>query len=113
MDDALEIAKWFNNHGRALGLLYQHQIGRNERTLTLILPVITRWTAHYLTASRLLEIEKALRTLVPDEYGTLMTCAGEKREAKERAKVILNRILDLSFWDRLRTYENPLLYGSL
>jgi hypothetical protein len=46
---ALVVIKWMNNHSRALGLFRQEQVYMYHKFLALILPVITCWTAHYLS----------------------------------------------------------------
>ena len=44
---ALDVVKWFNNHGAALALLQTEQrLTYHGKTFALILLVITRWTAH-------------------------------------------------------------------
>ena len=64
MDQAIEVIKWFNNHSRALGLLKQRMLEKLFKVYVLILPVITRWTSHYLSCKRLLLVATAMRTLV-------------------------------------------------
>ncbi|KIK76263.1 hypothetical protein PAXRUDRAFT_110784, partial [Paxillus rubicundulus Ve08.2h10] len=49
INDTLEVVKWFNNHGQALGLLQDAQMAKFGQILALILPVLTRWTSHYLS----------------------------------------------------------------
>jgi hypothetical protein len=61
IDHANEIIKWFNNHSFALGLLNGEQMSMFHKILTLILPVVTCWTSHFCSLSRLLEISKALK----------------------------------------------------
>ena len=52
---ALDIIKWFNAHSTALDLLREEQrITPPNQVLSLLLPVSTRWTPHYLSISRLL-----------------------------------------------------------
>jgi hypothetical protein len=47
---ALDVVKWFNNHSQALDKLQIEQIiTYDSKSWSLILPVITRWTAHYLS----------------------------------------------------------------
>jgi hypothetical protein len=58
---ALEVVKWFNNHGTALELLHQKRVLTFEYAWALILPVITRWTAYYLALTRLLKLKKPLQ----------------------------------------------------
>jgi hypothetical protein len=45
--DALEVVKWFNNHGKALDLLRAQQSMIFAAVLRPLLPVVTRWTIHY------------------------------------------------------------------
>ncbi|PCH39629.1 hypothetical protein WOLCODRAFT_85990, partial [Wolfiporia cocos MD-104 SS10] len=109
MDDALEVAKWFNNHSRALGLLHDQQVTcYGSRALWLILPVITRWTAHYLTCTWLLELEKAIRTLVLEQREALITCVGDKRDARDKAQSIITIVITESFWSKLRMLQKHL-----
>ena len=102
VDQALNIVKWFNNHGRALGLLHKHQAWRYATVLRLILPVLTRWTSHYLSATRLLEIELAVRVLVLGSRAILVDSVGKKADAIRKANEVLDIVLDSSFWDGLR-----------
>jgi hypothetical protein len=46
---ALKVIKWMNNHSHALGLFRQEQLCTYQKFLALILPVLTRWMAHYLS----------------------------------------------------------------
>ena len=44
---ALRVIKWMNTHSPALGLFRQEQLCTYQKFFSLILPVLTRWTAHY------------------------------------------------------------------
>ncbi|KAJ8595427.1 hypothetical protein M405DRAFT_759096, partial [Rhizopogon salebrosus TDB-379] len=61
VDNANEIIKWFNNHSFALGLLNTEQVSMSNRALALILPVVTCWTSHFCSVSRLLEVSKPMK----------------------------------------------------
>lgn len=104
VDDALDVVKWFNSHSRALGMLKDEQRGNPHlpRILALILPVLTRWTSHYLCCRCLLELEKPIQCLVINQNTTLLLCAGEKPDAVAKAQSIVNIIQHDSFWDDLR-----------
>ena len=108
MDQAIEVIKWFNNHSRALGLLKQRMLEKLFKVYVLILPVITRWTSHYLSCKRLLLVATAMRTLVLDFYDELVICAGDKREMKDKAKEILDLVNEPSFWHDLVEYASQL-----
>jgi hypothetical protein len=97
-DSAIQVIKWFNNHSRALGLLHQEQLVTDNRVVALILAIITRWTSHYLSMTRLLEVNKALRSCVIKNGETLLKCGGPKAEAQSKAKEILNTVNDHNFW---------------
>lgn len=101
---ALEVVKWFNSHSRALGKLRDVMKSKLGKVLCLILPVITRWTSHYLATSRLLELEKVFKQLLLDDQGDLCLCAGERREAREKAEEILGFLEKTDFWPNLRLY---------
>ena len=80
---ALEVAKWFNNHSHASGILQleQHSI-LNRKALTLILPVVTWWTAHYLSLCQLLQVKGPMKACYNKYSSVLLNCAGLKADAK-------------------------------
>ncbi|KAJ7663381.1 ribonuclease H-like domain-containing protein, partial [Mycena polygramma] len=120
IDDGLEIVKWFTNHSRALGLLKDHQkttdrFKETSRLLTLIFPVITRWTFHYLSVRRLLTLSGTIRTLYLNHHDTLIECAGSRRDAKDKAEEVLSPIDDTLFWKNLtevKTILEPLAIAA-
>lgn len=105
LDDALEVIKWFNNHMRVLGILKDTMEEKFGKALCLILPVITRWTSHYLAVQRLIDVEHAFRQLfLDDRESELVLCAGEKEEAKEKARNIMEKLKEPEFFSGLRRY---------
>jgi len=48
---ALLVIKWMNNHSHALGIFHREQLQTFNKILSLILPVITQWMAHYFSLS--------------------------------------------------------------
>jgi hypothetical protein len=98
---ALAVIVWFNGHGAALALLNDEQCYTYGDSWALILPVITRWTAHYLSISRLLKVKTAVRSCSIRHETTLLECAGRKAEVKEAARQILATVSDNQFWDDL------------
>jgi hypothetical protein len=102
INHALEVIKWFNNHGAALELLRQEQILTFSGSFwALILPVITRWTAHYLSITRLLKLKQPLQLCWTRNEDRLIVCAGAKEDLKEKARQIQGIVGDQSFWYRL------------
>jgi hypothetical protein len=101
---AVQVVKWFNNHSRALGLLRQEQEITYQKVLTLILPVITCWTCHYLSSCCLLEVSTAIRACALRHKETLIQCAGTKAEAKANARSVIAITQDDVFWIRLAKY---------
>lgn len=98
----IDIVKWFNFHTLALGLLREQQKETLGKTLALILPFITRWTTHFLSASRLIRVKSAMRTCVEKNRDSLMKAGGKVKAQKEAAKEILDIIQDDGFWSLLQ-----------
>jgi hypothetical protein len=95
---ALTVIKWMNNHSRALGLFRQEQFFTYQKVLALILPVITRWTAHYLSLRRLLTVEKVLKVAWLKHSETMIASAGPKHDDKVKAIAVQEVINDSQFW---------------
>ncbi|KAF8062592.1 hypothetical protein FPV67DRAFT_1452391 [Lyophyllum atratum] len=77
--ECLEVIKWFNNHSAALALLEQEmKFTYDGKAWALILPVITRWTAHYLSTTRLLKVkESQLHSIVEAVFKRFFSRAGD------------------------------------
>ena len=98
---ALDVVKWFNSHGQALDKLRIEQIiTYDSKSWALILPVITRWTAHYLSLTRLLKVEAALTTCCSRHKPLLLGLGKNKTEAAE----VLHTVADAGFWADVRMY---------
>jgi hypothetical protein len=95
---ALVVIKWMNNHSRALGLFHQEQVCTYNKSLALILPVITCWTAHYLSLQRLLTIEKALKATWLKYSNIMIASTGSKRDDKVKAIMVQEIIESPQFW---------------
>lgn len=102
VNKALEVVKWFNNHGRALGILGDIQRMLSTTILCLILPVLTRWTSHYVSVDRLLELEPSIVRTVKDFEEELVRSVGSDRKAKAKAKKVMKIVGQTSFWMGLR-----------
>ncbi|KAH6903798.1 hypothetical protein BKA70DRAFT_1103704, partial [Coprinopsis sp. MPI-PUGE-AT-0042] len=102
VSEALEVVKWFNNHSRALGLLRAQQMESNglNHILSLILPVLTRWTSHYLSLSRLLRLQLYFMGLLlsSSKREALVTAAGPKAEQRRKAEEVIGIIERPDFW---------------
>lgn len=106
IDEGENIARWFTNHSRALGLLRDQQkvtelFKRTHRILMLIFPVISRWIYHFLAVRRLLTLSAPMRALYLQNYETLIQCASAKADVKAKAKRILEPIENPQFWKNL------------
>lgn len=101
---ALTAIKWMNNHSRALGLFRQEQLSTYQKSLVLILPVITRWTAHYLSLRRLLTVEKALRAAWLKHGETMIASVGAKSDDKAKALAVQNIIENPQFWECVKKW---------
>ena len=103
INNALEVVKWFNNHSHALGILRDIQCQLHEQPRSLILPVLTRWTSHFLSIRRLLQLEQAFKHMlakVPEN--DLITCAGSRAEMKNKARQVLETLKHFDFWYKLQ-----------
>lgn len=105
--NALKVIKWMNSHSRALGLFRQEQLYTYQKSLALILPVITRWTAHYLSLHRLLTVEKALRSTWLKHSDLMIASSGNKSEDKAKAMAVQDIINDMQFWYHVKKYAFP------
>ena len=106
VNNALEVVKWFNNHGAALDLLRNEQLTTypdRSRPLVLILPVLTRWTSHFHAVKRLLELQRALVCCVVKHKERLLQIAaqGRSNEAKAMGARVIGYIQDEQFWRTL------------
>ena len=101
---ALVVIKWMNNHSRALGLFRQEQLCTYNKSLALILPVITRWTAHYLSLRRLLTVEKAMKATWLKYSEIMIASAGSKRDDKAKAITVQEIIESPQFWYHVKKY---------
>jgi hypothetical protein len=96
---SLEVIKWFNGHDAALTLLRTEQkFTFNGKFYALILPVVTRWTAHYLSTTRLLKLKGAVKSCCARHEDALLICAGKESKATEKAQSILDIVGNDTFW---------------
>ena len=91
---ALEIIKWFNGHSDPLHWLNVEQELTYRKSLTIFLPVVTRWLAHYHTITRLLKIERSVRALWYRKQDAIITRAGTF-DKRERARTMLTRAVQV------------------
>lgn len=86
------IVTFWNNHSRPKALLDAKQL----KPLTLIRPVVTRWTSHFVAAKRLLLLQIPLQTLVIEKRNEILALMTGK-DALATAK-ILNLCRDPNLW---------------
>jgi len=65
---------------------------------SLILPVITRWTAHYLSLRRLLEVEAPMKASWMKYSQQMIECTGPKADIQQKARKIQTIVKDPQFW---------------
>ncbi|KAJ7702903.1 ribonuclease H-like domain-containing protein, partial [Mycena metata] len=99
--EALIVVKWFNNHSKGLDLLRAQQRAIFGAILRLIIPVVTRWTAHYCCLRRVLKVERSIRATVVAHPDTLRICAGSKPEQIEAAEYVMEVCNRDSFWKNI------------
>ena len=100
--DAVDIVNWFNNHGVALDLLRKEQTLTRSTPYALIRPVLTRWTSHFLSCTRLLLLEPDIRSCVFRHAACLEQSAGRDVDALEKVVHILALVRDDEFWFKLK-----------
>ncbi|KAI0069449.1 hypothetical protein K474DRAFT_1182193 [Panus rudis PR-1116 ss-1] len=112
-DQADELITWLRSKTYVLALLRDTQVKDNpDRTpLSVIRAVLTRWIAHYLAYTRLLELRPSLQHMVDDDdyRGTSQLVDPKlKRTAKAKAQQMVNLIRDNLFWHSLARIKNHL-----
>lgn len=85
-----------------LGLFWLEQVVTNNKILLLILPVITRWTAHYLSLRRLLQVEASMQTAWIQYKQEMIECAGPKADARAKALSIQCIVENRDFWHQVK-----------
>jgi len=114
INSAIEVIKWFNNHGVALELLRQEQaLSFAGMSWALILPAFTRWTAHCQAVTRLLKVKNPMHIWWTRFEEHLLTCAGNKADLKVKARQIRDTVKDDHFWDRLERYIESCSLNSM
>lgn len=85
-----------------MGLLQTRIVSSLGKLLALIKPVITRWTCHCLSISRLLEVQKPMLTYINEDEELLLEAAGKKRPEKDKAQRILDLASNMTMWRELK-----------
>ena len=75
-----------------------------HKPLVLFLPVLTRWTSHYLAIRCLIHLKPFLVACVALNYDALVKCAGARQAARTRAVNILGYVRNEVFWAELEKY---------
>ena len=111
MDKAEEVIKWFNNHSRALAMLRDEQRHQYDgHVLALLFPICTRWSSRYLACSRLLAIERAVRSLIFTRIDDLVSLTPKGRtvaetdQKQQKTRELLRTVLEDEFWNALKMY---------
>ncbi|KIN93074.1 hypothetical protein M404DRAFT_171840, partial [Pisolithus tinctorius Marx 270] len=103
------IVKWFNNHSHALGILLDTQHQLVGQPLSLVLPILTWWTSHFLSVHQLLQLEPAFKqmlTKVP--HNDLIMCAGSRADMKRKAQQVLDILQHYDFWYKFQIVKQHL-----
>jgi len=112
-DQATELITWLRSKTQVLALLREVQeLQKRLGPLVIkavIRAVLTRWTAHYLAYSRLLDLRKMLVIMVDADEGRSenekCVIAGDPR-SKRKAEGMVALIRDNVFWKGLLRYGN-------
>lgn len=116
MGVAVDICTWFLSHSVPYAVLKRKQTDTYGKTIALSLPGKTRWGSHHKTVQQLLATERALKSLVLDQYQMLLSCAGPKADSKRKAERVLAAVQDSNFWKALlavKRHLGPVLVSAL
>ncbi|KAA1466432.1 hypothetical protein DENSPDRAFT_766849 [Dentipellis sp. KUC8613] len=109
LDDALETVVWFNYHPRTCEMLETAMAKLPSRSASLILPVIPRWTSHYLAVRHLVDAEGAFRRLLLDgKEGELVQAAGVTESTQANAQEIIDKLKQPGFFEGLENASRHL-----
>jgi hypothetical protein len=101
---ATELITWLRSKTYVLALIREVQLQNGITAAAVICAVLTRWTAHYLAYSRLIQLSPTLKLLVQQDEmratpnSRLIT--GDKK-AKEKARRMVKLIKNEVFWKAL------------
>ncbi|KZP34710.1 hypothetical protein FIBSPDRAFT_971865, partial [Athelia psychrophila] len=117
-DMANELITWLRSKTIVLALIRDIQVNTGSALVAVIRAVLTRWTAHYQSYKRLLELHTALVVLVSSEAARpldkKMIVTGDAK-ARARAASMLEIIGNNSFWHaitRIKRHLEPLAIAS-
>ncbi|TFY78156.1 hypothetical protein EWM64_g5859 [Hericium alpestre] len=107
IDSAMEVVKWFNSHLYAMGVFRVEQRSMYGKELTLIMPVITRWTAYFCLFDRLLTVWKALQITAIKHESELIETLGSSPKLNDilKANCVLAQVRDSAC---IRSHFEPL-----
>lgn len=100
-DKAGDLVTWTRSKKIVLALLRQNQIEAKARVITVLRAVITRWTCHFCSYERLVEIQVHLRAIAyqdeaqPNSEKKIIT--GDAK-AKAKASEMCDLIKSSVFW---------------
>jgi len=110
LDESSEVTMWFNNHSYALGKYTEEQKSMNDgKGRALISPIVSHWTAHCATLTRLLEVWKPLQVTSVKHGDEIITTVGPKAKAKRKARNVLRRVKNDLWWDKVVMYVTEAL----
>lgn len=115
-DHATELITWLRSKTQILGLLREVQARMGENAVkSVIRAVLTRWTAHYLSYSRLLDLRSVLIMVVEmdsrRQEKDRCVVAGDAK-SKKKAKEMVALIQNDTFWRALLRYGSFFLFHT-
>lgn len=121
-EQATDIIGWINNHGRVRVIFDESQAELNNgRVLTYIVANLTRWTTHFLSFSRLLELKASLRDAAAYKIREIVAAqVGAEKNARAAklegiAKGYCRLLDDEEFWEALQEVVDdiePICYAT-
>ncbi|EJD37277.1 hypothetical protein AURDEDRAFT_40708, partial [Auricularia subglabra TFB-10046 SS5] len=108
IDRAQLVIKWFMAHGTALSLLHDQQLSvpGTRCALMLLLPVVSRWGAQYVSIARLLVLESSVRSVsFSDAY---LSRANVRQMCMRVYRRLFRQDATMEFWSACARYFDRL-----
>jgi hypothetical protein len=102
LKQSVELSKWWPGHSFSYGLFLAEQLAKYGTQLTLILPVVSRWTVYAATLARLLSVYKALEICAVSHYELIWESIDTSKPSKKTlAERVLANCRSREFWQSL------------
>lgn len=95
VDQASELTSWLRSKSKLLAMLRNIRESTNQRGLTVIRPVLTRWSSHYHSLTRLVQLKDAICHLVSSQDKAVV---GTDLRSRQKSQEIISLVRSPDFW---------------